>query len=85
VTVELQDSIRVRAGARSARPTCSPPSGARTRRPCACSCARPRGPRRAPQQRLTAEGIRAERLASLARRDPVLGAAIAALDLDLLD
>ena len=39
----------------------------------------------APQQRLTAEGIRAERLASLARRDPVLGAAIAALDLDLLD
>jgi len=38
-----------------------------------------------PQQRLTAEGIRAERLASLARRDPVLGAAIAALDLDLLD
>ena len=39
----------------------------------------------APQQRLTAEGIRAERVASLARRDPVLGAAIAALDLDLLD
>jgi hypothetical protein len=39
----------------------------------------------APQQRLTAEGIRAERLAALARRDPVLGAAIAALDLDLLD
>jgi DNA polymerase-3 subunit gamma/tau len=38
-----------------------------------------------PQQRLTAEGIKAERVASLARRDPVLGAAIAALDLDLLD
>jgi DNA polymerase-3 subunit gamma/tau len=39
----------------------------------------------APQQRLTAEGIRAERLASLARRDPVLNEAITALDLDLLD
>jgi hypothetical protein len=36
-------------------------------------------------RRLTAEGMKAERVASLARRDPVLGAAIAALDLDLLD
>jgi DNA polymerase-3 subunit gamma/tau len=39
----------------------------------------------APQQRLTAEGIRAERLAALAQRNPVLSAAIDALDLDLLD
>jgi hypothetical protein len=38
-----------------------------------------------PPERLTAEGIRADRLASLSRRDPVLGAAIEHLDLDLLD
>ncbi len=36
-------------------------------------------------QRLTAEGVRAERLATLARRDRVLGAAIEALDLELLE
>ena len=36
-------------------------------------------------QRLTAEGVRAERLASLAQRDHVLGAAIEALDLELLE
>ena len=36
-------------------------------------------------QRLTAEGVRAERLAMLARRDHVLGAAIEALDLELLE
>ncbi len=36
-------------------------------------------------QRLTAEGVRAERLAMLARRDRVLGAAIEALDLELLE
>ncbi|GJG84942.1 hypothetical protein tb265_01230 [Gemmatimonadetes bacterium T265] len=36
-------------------------------------------------QRLTAEGVRAERLAILARRDSVLGAAIEALDLELLE
>ena len=42
------------------------------------------GPGLAPQ-RLTAEGVRAERLATLARRDLVLGAAIEALDLELLE
>ena len=36
-------------------------------------------------QRLTAEGVRAERLVTLARRDVVLGAAIEALDLELLE
>jgi len=36
-------------------------------------------------ERLTTEGVRAERIASLARRDPALGAAIEALDLDLVD
>ena len=39
----------------------------------------------APKERLTAEGIRTERVTALSRRDPVLGAAIEALDLDLLD
>jgi hypothetical protein len=38
-----------------------------------------------PAERLTAEGIRADRVAALQKRDPVLGAAIEALDLDLLD
>ncbi|HEY0778392.1 MAG TPA: DNA polymerase III subunit gamma/tau [Gemmatirosa sp.] len=36
-------------------------------------------------QRLTVEGVRAERLVTLAQRDRVLGAAIEALDLELLD
>ncbi len=39
----------------------------------------------APPARLTDEMVRTERLASLRRRDPVLGAAIDALDLDLAD
>jgi DNA polymerase-3 subunit gamma/tau len=39
----------------------------------------------APQVRLTDEMVRTERLAALRRRDPVLGAAIDALDLDLAD
>lgn len=39
----------------------------------------------APPQRLTDEMVRAERVASLRRRDPVLDAAIEALDLDVAD
>ena len=39
----------------------------------------------APPTRLTDEMVRTERLAALRRRDPVLGAAIDALDLDLAD
>jgi DNA polymerase III subunit gamma/tau len=38
-----------------------------------------------PKKRLTAEMIKAERLSALRKRDPVLGAAIDALDLDPLD
>ncbi|MGZ8411541.1 MAG: DNA polymerase III subunit gamma/tau, partial [Gemmatirosa sp.] len=38
----------------------------------------------APAERLTTETVRAERMTALSRRDPVLGAAIDALDLDLL-
>jgi DNA polymerase-3 subunit gamma/tau len=38
-----------------------------------------------PPKRLTAEAVKAEQVASLRRRDPVLGAAIDALDLELLD
>jgi DNA polymerase-3 subunit gamma/tau len=39
----------------------------------------------APAERLTTETVRAERVTALSRRDPVLGAAIDALDLDLLE
>ncbi|HWJ23835.1 MAG TPA: DNA polymerase III subunit gamma/tau [Gemmatimonadaceae bacterium] len=39
----------------------------------------------APKERLTSESVKAERLALLRRRDPVLDAAIEALDLELLD
>ena len=39
----------------------------------------------APPTRLTDEMVRTERLAAMRRRDPVLGAAIDALDLDLAD
>jgi len=39
----------------------------------------------APPKRLTDEMVRAERIASLKRRDPVLSAAIDALDLDVAD
>jgi DNA polymerase-3 subunit gamma/tau len=38
-----------------------------------------------PPRRLTAESIRADRVASLRKRDPLLSAAIDALDLDLLE
>jgi hypothetical protein len=38
-----------------------------------------------PPARLTDEMVRSERLTALRRRDPVLGAAIDALDLDLAD
>jgi DNA polymerase III subunit gamma/tau len=38
-----------------------------------------------PKKRLTAEMIKAERLSALRKRDPILGAAIDALDLDPLD
>jgi DNA polymerase-3 subunit gamma/tau len=48
--------------------------------------ARPDGPASAgPPRRVTEEEIRAQRIASLRKRDPVLGAAIDALDLELLD
>jgi DNA polymerase-3 subunit gamma/tau len=39
----------------------------------------------APAERLTTETVRAERMTALSRRDPVLGAAIDALDLDLME
>jgi DNA polymerase-3 subunit gamma/tau len=39
----------------------------------------------APAQRLTAEAVRAEKMNTLRRRDPALGAAIDALDLELLE
>jgi hypothetical protein len=39
----------------------------------------------APPKRLTDEMVRAERIASLKRRDPILSAAIDALDLDVAD
>ncbi len=39
----------------------------------------------APPRRLTEEGVRAERLAMLRKRDPVLDLAVDALDLELLD
>jgi hypothetical protein len=45
-----------------------------------------RSPDAAPiTERLTTETVRAERIASLARRDPTLGAAIESLDLELLE
>ena len=48
--------------------------------------ARPDGPSpSAPPRRVTEEEIRAQRIATLRKRDPVLGAAIDALDLELLD
>jgi len=48
--------------------------------------ARPEGsPSSAPPRRVTEEEIRAQRIASLRKRDPVLGAAIDVLDLELLD
>ncbi len=46
---------------------------------------RPAGGAAAPPTRLTDEMVRSERIAALRRRDPVLGAAIDALDLDLVD
>jgi hypothetical protein len=36
-------------------------------------------------ERLTTETVKSERMATLTRRDPVLGAAIEALDLDLIE
>jgi hypothetical protein len=39
----------------------------------------------APKERLTSESVKAERLAQLRKKDPVLSAAIDALDLELLD
>jgi len=42
-------------------------------------------PAAAPPKRLTDEMIRADRIASLRKRDPVLNAAIDALDLDVTD
>ena len=38
-----------------------------------------------PRERLTSEGVKAQRLAALRKKDPLLGAAIDALDLDLVD
>ena len=45
----------------------------------------PVAPSGVPRGRLTEESVRAERTAMLRKRDPVLGAAIDALDLELLD
>lgn len=48
--------------------------------------ARPEGrPSSGAPRRVTEEEIRQQRMASLRKRDPVLGAAIDALDLELLD
>jgi hypothetical protein len=44
-----------------------------------------RSDRAAPAQRMTDEAIREERVAMLRKRDPLLGAAIDELDLELLD
>jgi hypothetical protein len=38
-----------------------------------------------PKERLTSEGLKAQRLAALRKKDPLLSAAIEALDLELLD
>jgi hypothetical protein len=38
-----------------------------------------------PAERLTTETVRAERVASLSKRDPTLGAAIESLDLELIE
>ena len=46
---------------------------------------RPEGASAAAPRRVTEEEIRIQRMASLRKRDPVLGAAIDALDLELLD
>ena len=46
---------------------------------------RPEGSAAAAPRRVTEEEIRTQRMASLRKRDPVLGAAIDALDLELLD
>ena len=46
---------------------------------------RPEGSGGAAPRRVTEEEIRTQRMASLRKRDPVLGAAIDALDLELLD
>jgi DNA polymerase-3 subunit gamma/tau len=46
---------------------------------------RPEGAAPAAPRRVTEEEIRTQRMASLRKRDPVLGAAIDALDLELLD
>jgi hypothetical protein len=39
----------------------------------------------AARERLTTEGVKQERTASLTKQDPVLGAAVQALDLELLE
>jgi DNA polymerase-3 subunit gamma/tau len=39
----------------------------------------------APRERLTTEGVKQERVRSLAKQDPVLGAAVDALDLELME
>ncbi|MDZ7631619.1 MAG: DNA polymerase III subunit gamma/tau [Gemmatimonadaceae bacterium] len=39
----------------------------------------------APRERLTTEGVKQERVAALSKQDPVLGAAVEALDLELLE
>jgi len=43
------------------------------------------GVRDAPRERLTTEGVKLERVAALSKQDPVLGAAVEALDLELLE
>jgi hypothetical protein len=49
------------------------------------SVTRPEGTASAAPRRVTEEEIRTQRMATLRKRDPVLGAAIDALDLELLD
>jgi hypothetical protein len=58
---------------------------ARARFPGVTRIALVRGDRAAPSLRLTDVALREQRVASLRKRDPVLGAAIDELDLELLD
>jgi DNA polymerase-3 subunit gamma/tau len=45
----------------------------------------PAGVPDAPRERLTTEGVKQERVRSLSKQDPVLGAAVTALDLELME
>ena len=71
--IESAKARRREHAARAGFPACS-----------ASSCAPPDSPA-APPTRLTDEMVRSERIAALRKQDPVLDAAIDALDLDLAD